>query len=46
MKKKSQEIKKKELISKRYSKGVVLAKVAIMANTGAKGTRIYKRMFL
>ena len=36
--------KEKELISKRYSKGVVLAKVAIMANTGAKGQEYTKNV--
>ena len=36
--------KEQELISKRYSKGVVLAKVAIMANTGAKGKEYTKNI--
>jgi DNA helicase HerA-like ATPase len=36
--------KENELISKRYSKGVVLAKVAIMANTGAKGQEYTKNV--
>ena len=36
--------KENELISKLYSKGVVLAKVAIMANTGAKGKEYTKNV--
>ncbi|HEY9485553.1 MAG TPA: hypothetical protein VIQ04_02835, partial [Nitrososphaeraceae archaeon] len=36
--------KQNELISKRYSKGVILARVAIMANTGAKGQEYTKNV--
>jgi len=36
--------KENELLSKRNSKGVILAKVAIMANTGAKGQKYTKNV--
>ena len=36
--------KENELLSKRYSKGVILAKVAIMANTGAKNQEYTKNV--
>ena len=42
--KKTKMNKENELLSKRYSKGVILAKVAIMANTGAKGQEYTKNV--